>query len=426
LAHTVSALWVGSRVPGVPRAERRSCRYQAYIPDPLEHHEIVLPADVAADVSDAERAIQRLNAGGPVLTSLEALARLLLRAEAVASSRIEGLEVSERRLMRAEIARAIGAPVSDNTAEAVLGNIEAMALAVDELATREVLTIEDVLAVHRALMSHTDQRDSGGEVRTTQNWIGGNDYNPCAAAFVPPPAEHVGPLLDDLVAFMNTDRYPPLVQGAIVHAQFETIHPFADGNGRTGRALIHIVLRRRGLAPRYVPPISLVLATRSRDYIQGLTAYRYSGAPEGAQAQAGMAEWNRIFAAAAARAAADAERFGEQIDALVGTWREQARPIRANSAADLLLRALPSAPVITVETAAKLVGRSVQAANHAVEHLTNAGVLLPTRNVRRNRVFEAAGLLDALVSFERALASPAGDTRAEPPVRHVPHRPARR
>jgi len=203
LAHTVSALWVGSRVPGVPRAERRSCRYQAYVPDPLEHREIALPADVAADVSDAERAIQQLNAAGPVLASLEALARLLLRAEAVASSRIEGLEVSGRRLLRAEIARALGAPPSDNTAEAVLGNIEAMALAVDELATRELLTVEDVLAVHRALLSHTNQRDSGGELRTTQNWIGGSDYNPCDAAFIPPPAEHVRPLLEDLVAFMN-------------------------------------------------------------------------------------------------------------------------------------------------------------------------------------------------------------------------------
>jgi Fic family protein len=425
LAYTLAALWVPSRQPGLPRALRRSCRYEAYIPDTLENRNVALPADVAADVSDAERAIQELNAGGPALASLEALARLLLRAEAVASSRIEGLEVGGRRLLRAEIARTIGAPLSDNTAEAVLGNIEAMALAVDELATRKRLSVEDLLAIHSALLSHTDQRHTGGTIRATQNWIGGNDYNPCDAAFVPPPAEHVRPLLEDLVAFMNTDRYPPLVQAAIVHAQFETIHPFADGKGRTGRALIHIVLRRRALAPRYVPPISLVLATRSRDYIHGLTAYRYIGAPDSDTAQAGIAEWIGIFAAAAGQAAADALRFGEQIDALVERWREQARPIRARSAADLLVRALPSAPVITVETAARLIGRSVQATNQAVDHLTRAGVLLPLRAVRRHRVFEAAGLVDALTGFERSLASPAGDTRAAPPIRRVPRRPAR-
>jgi Fic family protein len=426
LAHTVSALWVGSREPGLPRALRRSCRYDAYVPDSLARRELALPADVAADVSDAENAIQRLNASGPALASLEALARLLLRAEAVASSRIEGLEVGGRRLLRAEIARGLGAPIADDTAQAVLGNVEAMALAVDELATRNLVTTEDLLAVHRALLSHTHQRDTGGVVRTTQNWIGGNAYNPCGAAFVPPPPNQVPALLADLVAFVNTDQYPPLVQAALAHAQFETIHPFADGNGRTGRALIHIVLRRRGLAPRYVPPISLVLATRSRDYVQGLTAYRYVGAPEDEQAQAGVSEWLRIFAAAAARAATDAQRFGEQVDALVQTWRDRARPIRANSAADLLLRALPSAPVLTVETAARLTGRSVQAANQAVQHLTNAGVLLPTRPVRRNRVFEAAGLLDTFTSFERALASPTGDTRAAPPIRPVPRRPSRR
>jgi Fic family protein len=426
LAYTVSALWAGSHAPGLPRAQRRSCRYEAYVPDPLAHRQVALPAELAADVSDAELAIQRLNSGGPVLASLEALARLLLRAEAVASSRIEGLEVGGRRLLRAEVARALGAPLSDETAEAVLGNIEAMALAVEDLASRPRLVVDDVLAVHRALLSHTHQRDRGGVVRTTQNWIGGNHYNPCAAAFVPPPAEHVRPLLADLIAFMNSDDYPPLVQAAIAHAQFETIHPFSDGNGRTGRALIHVVLRRRGLASRYVPPISLVLARRSRDYVQGLTAYRYLGPPESEQAQAACAAWVGIFAGAAARAAADAERLAEQVDALVESWRLRARPIRANSAADLLLRALPAAPVITVETAARLVGRSVQAANQAVEHLTRSGVLVPTRAVRRNRVFEAAGLLDALVGFERALASPAGDTRSVRPVRRVPYRPPRR
>src|SRR5207302_3067265 len=138
-----------------------------------------------------------------------------------------------------------------------------------------------------------------------QNWIGGNDYNPCGADFVPPPPEFVPDLLLDLVAYLDSDDYSPLVQAAIAHAQFETIHPFADGNGRVGRALIHAVLRRRGLAPRYVPPISLVLATESRSYIGGLTAYRYMGEPTSAAAQEGVANWMGTFASATARAVQD-------------------------------------------------------------------------------------------------------------------------
>jgi Fic family protein len=397
-----------------------------YVPDRLADLDATLSATLAADVSDAERAILRLNAESPHVASLEALARLLLRAESVASSRIEGLEVGPRRLVRVEAARASGIPLTDQTAEAVLGNVEAMALAVGEVAAHPRLTTEDMLAIHQALMRHTHRPELGGQVRQGQNWIGGNNYNPCGAAFVPPPPGEVPELLDDLVAFLNSDRYSPLIQAALAHAQFETIHPFADGNGRTGRALIHVVLVRRGLAPRYVPPISLVLATRSRDYIGGLTATRYVGPPDSEAARSGIESWIGIFASAAIRASHDAEHFGEQIDTLVNTWRARAKPIRANSTVDRLLRALPSAPIVTVATAARLTGRSFQAANQAVEQLLQDQVLKQTSLGHRNRAFEATGLLDALTGFERGLASPEGDTRISPPVRPVPYRPAQR
>jgi Fic family protein len=288
LGRTIEAVWEGVYGLGTPRALRRPCRYASYVPDRMREIELSLPPDVAADVSDAEREIQRLNTSGPRLANLEALARLLLRAEAVASSRIERLEVSTRRLTRVQAARASGIPLADATADAVLGNIEAMAVAVEDVGGRTSFTLDDLLEIHRAVMRHTDRPEIGGVVRDSQNWIGGNDFNPCGAEYVPPPAEHVPALLDDLVEFSNTDDYPPLVQAALAHAQFETIHPFADGNGRAGRALIHVVLRRRGLAPRYVPPISLILATRSGEYIRGLTAYRHVGSPGDAEAQRGM------------------------------------------------------------------------------------------------------------------------------------------
>ncbi len=227
----------------------------------------------------------------------------------------------------------------------------------------------------------------------------------------------------DLVDYLNSDEHSALLQAALTHSQFEIIHPFGDGNGRVGRALIHVVLRRRGLATRFVPPISLVLATHSRDYVRGLAASQYRGDPRSIQAAEGTAEWLGVFATAVARASADAASFGQRINALEQEWRQQAKPIRRESAADLLLTALVSAPIITVSTAASLIKRSIPATNAAVEQLVAAGVLYPIREVRRNRAFEAKGLVDMFTLFERSLASPVGDTREEPPTRVVPYPP---
>jgi len=119
---------------------------------------------------------------------------------------------------------------------------------------------------------------------------------PCSAAFVPPPPELVPGLIEDLCVICNDDSLPAVAQAALAHAQFETIHPFADGNGRTGRGLIHLVLRRRELATRVLPPISLILATWAKDYIDGLTATRYSGPASGEAAHAGLNRWIGTFA----------------------------------------------------------------------------------------------------------------------------------
>ena len=422
MAQTLSRSWNDILDAGISRRARRPCQYDAYLPDRLADWAISLPADVAADVSDAERAVAEMNSLGPQLANLEAVARLLLRAESVASSRIEGLEVGVGRLARAEAAKEAGVSITDVTAEAVLGNVEAMELAVTELAAKRELTLDDLLALHGALMRHTSTPELGGQIRTVQNWIGGTDYNPCGADFVPPPPEYVPDLLDDLVSFLNSSDFPPVAQAAIAHAQFETIHPFADGNGRIGRALIHVVLRRRGLAPRYVPPISLVLATDSRDYINGLTRFRYTGDQTSTQASEGVVRWIGTFASATLRATEDARQIATDIDALEMRWRDQVGRIRKNSAADALLRVLPSAPIVTVSTAARLIGRSFQAADLAVGQLTDAGVLRQIKLGRRNRAFEATSVIEALTTIERRLASPARDTRNAPPVRRVPLR----
>jgi Fic family protein len=387
---------------------------------------VALEATTAADVADAELAIAGLNRDVRALADSEAIARLLLRAEAVASSRIEGLEVGGRRLLKEQLARDLQGSRPDITASEVLNNIEAMHWAVEVLTSRPRLTVADVLAVHGRLLAGTRLESHGGRIRNVQNWIGGSDFNPCSAAFVPPPFEHVEALLKDLCDFCNRDDLPAVAQAAIAHGQFETIHPFVDGNGRTGRALIHVILRRRGLAPVFVPPVSLVLATRAGEYVHGLTLTRHVGDPNNSEALSALNRWISFFAGACQRAVTDAEAYEEHVATLQDDWRRRLGRVRRGSAIDLLLDVLPGAPMITVQSAAALLDRSQQAINEAIPRLVDAGVLTQTTIGKRNRAFEATELIDGFTALERQLASPDADARASPPTRRVPRRPRRR
>lgn len=407
---------------GLSRRETRPCDYEAYVPDPLVDRRITLDADVAADVADAETAITRLNVEAHALVDTEALARILLRAEAVASSRIEGLVIGARRLLHAEVLRNLPGAPRDVTAHEVLNNIDAMLFAVDQVHKGDPITVDFLLETHRRLLAGTRLEGYGGTFRQEQNWIGGNDYNPCSAAFVPPPHEYVADLIADLCEFSNDDSLPAVAQAAIAHAQFETIHPFVDGNGRTGRALIHMILRRRGLAERALPPVSLVLATLARSYIDGLTEYRHTGQPTSARALEGLNLWVGRFAGACTRSVQDAMNYEATVEKLEASWRERLGPIRANSATDRILRVLPGAPVLTVVSAAKLVKRTFKPANEAIQRLVEADILRQVNVGRRNRAYEAPEIIAAFTSLERQLASPEGDTRTSSPARSVPER----
>lgn len=422
MARVIRRHWTTDTGTGLARRDRRSCDYEAYVPDVLAGRKIAFDGDTAADVADAERAIATLDAGAVTLADTEALARLLLRAECVASSRIEGLEVGARRLLRAEATLELGEQSSDVTAVEVLANISAMSSAIQGVSPGDPITVDQLLAFHRTLLAGTRLSAHAGVIRDEQNWIGGSDYNPCSAAFIPPPPEYVPGLLEDLCRFCNSDSLPAVAQSAIAHAQFETIHPFIDGNGRTGRALIHLVLRRRGLANRTLLPVSLVLATRANDYIAGLDATRYRGAASSKAAHDGLNLWAARFAAAARRAVDDADSFEVRTQALQHDWRTSLGRVRADSATDRLLRALPGAPLITVNSAAALIGRSFTAVNDAITRLLASGIVKQTSVGRRNRAFEAPAVIEAFTDLERQLASPEGNTRTSDPARRVPRR----
>jgi Uncharacterized conserved protein len=175
------------------------------------------------------------------------------------------------------------------------------------------LTKSDLCTIHRTLMAD-EPKARPGEFRKEQNWIGGRLDSPIDARYVPPPESEVERLIDDLVTFFNRDDLPPVAQAAIAHAQFETIHPFIDGNGRVGRCLVHVVLRRRGAAPRFVPPVSIVLAARPSSYIDGLVGFR----------EGRIAEWCASFAGALERAARLSVELASGVARLQDEWYERA------------------------------------------------------------------------------------------------------
>jgi Fic family protein len=390
LGRLVPTVWLHDPTIPAPARYRRSCQYDAFVPDPISDLSLDVPGEVVGLVSDAENSIRNLNSSAG--SSLAPLARLLLRTESIASSKVEGMHVDARSLARAESNTDSGRSASA-TASEVLANIDAMQLAVEEAISASLLDLPQIAAIHRVLLRNSSTPEIAGEIRDVQNWIGGNDYNPCGASFVPPPPEEVMALLNDICDFCNQDRFPPIMQAAIAHAQFETIHPFIDGNGRTGRALIQVILRRRKLAPAFVPPISVVLAANKPNYLRGLTIYR----------EGDIAGWIESFSVAAARSAELAQGYLRKVEALREDWREQltasVRP-RVDAAAWSVIDILPGHPVISIAIAAAATGRTRPAISQAIDQLVAAQVLVPISEGRRNRSWEAVRLLDLLVEID--------------------------
>lgn len=398
--------------------------YHPYSPDLLAGWDPSFPGSLAASISEAEEAIRVLNRSDLRPSGLAGLGRFLLRAESVGSSAIEGLRVGPRRLLAAEEQNARGWAVNDRIAEEVLGNITAMQRAADLGTQNRPLTLDDMLEVHQLLMSRSPNPELGGVLREEQNWIGGGGFNPCNASYVPPPPDRVSELMVDLMAYVNTNHHSPLTQAAIAHAQFETIHPFGDGNGRTGRALIHIVLQKRRVASRFVPPISLVLSTWSDSYISALNDYRHEGPADSTPRSQAVQPWLETFTAATKRACHDALGYSHRINQLITEWNQKLGRYRRGSALDRLVDALPGNPLLTPEWATQLGGRSPVATRAAITQLLQAGILVlrPT-STPRNRILEAPDIIELFTSLERTLATPGGNTQQERPVRPVPDRP---
>src|SRR5699024_4340727 len=234
--------WENPHDSGIPRADRRSGEYRTYTPSALTGMRLTIGPEVDAEVAAAERAVRALDRGAH--RDLGLVSRFLLRSEAIASSYIEGIASSPKDIALAELALDEDVRGLSETAQQVARNMTIVREASDALSAKDALSIDDLEALQASLIPAPAEMQG---VRTTQNWIGGSRFHPLDAVHVPPPPHEVPALLEDLVLYMAGAAHSPIVQAALVHAQFETIHPFPDGNGRVGRALIHTVLTRRGL-----------------------------------------------------------------------------------------------------------------------------------------------------------------------------------
>lgn len=426
-----SAEWEPSVSSGLTRAQQRGGSYERYVPDRVDGAAFGIAGPLSRTVGAVERSIRALN--GPGAEGLAGIARFLLRSEAIASSRIEGIAPSAQQVALAELGQSESVRGVSEQAKLVANNMTIVREATTALVEAEHLSVDNIVDLHRALLPE-EPRHHG--LRTVQNWIGHSDWTPVGAQFVPPAPERVPELMADLVDYLNGAAHSPIVQAGVVHAQFETIHPFTDGNGRVGRALIHTVLARRGLTNRAVLPISLVLATLREDYLQGLATYRHEAQPGSSPANTALNDWLETFVEAAVIAVDQSEQLIARMEELRESWRQALtrhrvalglRPSpRADSAVAKLLTALPEMPVVTGATLASILEVSYPAANQALDELRQAGILSAKSIERGTQAYLARDVLDLITLSERALASTQFDTRVSAPSRMVPAVPPAR
>ncbi|MEQ6901086.1 Fic family protein [Nocardioides sp. YIM 152588] len=319
---------------------------------------------------------------------LSGIGDLLVRTESVASSKIEHVYADLDDIARASLGADAGAAARRTVAASRA--VRALSAATDGGAP---LTERAILGAHRELLR--DDRVEGahaGRYRRVQNWIGGSDFTPRGAIHVPPPHDLVEPLMRDLVAFANRGDLGGVPQPAIAHAQFEAIHPFTDGNGRVGRAIIGAVLRRRGVTRSVTVPIAAAMLADVDAHFDRLDAYR-AGDPDPIVAH--LAE-SAIAAAGAAAVSAD------HLASLPTVWR-QAVPARRGSSVDRLLAGLLDHPILDIALAREVSGSTPIRTYEALDRLTDAGVLDEITGRGRNRVWVAADVMAELGELERRI-----------------------
>lgn len=358
--------------------------YRAAVPARIAEFSPALDQATASLAEEAVAAVVRFDAditrALPALHGdIAPLDAVLLRTESASSSQIEHITAGAKALALATLGEA-----TRPNARLVAANVAAM-----RAATGLARNLDEaaLLEAHRALMDGQDHA-APGRYRDVQGWIGGHAPTPHTAQFVPAHPDRIPAAMADLFAYLHRDDVPVLVQAAVAHAQFETIHPFVDGNGRTGRVLVHAVLHRAGAISRMTVPLSAGLLVDTRGYVDALTAYR----------DGDVAPVVRQFAHAALAAAENGRKLVADLEAALAGWTERLTA-RRDAAAWRALGVVIAQPAVTVEHVAGALAVSRPAAQRAVDQLVAAGALQPVNAQRRNRVWLATEVLAALDEF---------------------------
>jgi Fic family protein len=363
-------------------AQRQAGEYDAAIPATIANLDVNLPANILANADEASQEVARFDA--ELGHEIAPFASVLLRSESAASSNIENLTASARAIAEAETLGDDGR----RNAKLIVANTEAMKAAItlaDEVDERAIL------AMHAALM-RTSQPDMAGRWRTEEVWIGGGAFGPRGADFIAPHHGRVAANIADLLAFARRTDVPTLPQIAIAHAQFETIHPFTDGNGRTGRALVQAMLRNKRLTRQITVPVSAGLLSNTDAYFQALGSYR-DGDPAPIVEQ---------LSSAAILAVVNGRHLVGDLRSIRERWNSQItarRDSAVHRVADLLVRQ----PVFNALTLQRELSIATGNARRYIDPLVEAGVIVEFTDRTRNRAWRAPEVLGALDAFaERA------------------------
>lgn len=362
----------------------------SFVPDPLPPREppLRITGKLAGSLSRAERSLARLEVAGEMVPSLDWFIYAFVRKEAVVSSQIEGTQATLVDLFEYEAEKRDNQPFED--VREVCNYLDALKYARRQLASPKGLPLSMRLLheTHRHLMRGVRGAEKGpGEIRRSQNWIGGT--RPGNAAFVPPSAEQVPALLGDLEKYLHAeDGLAPLVRIALAHVQFETIHPYLDGNGRIGRLLVTLLLEHWKLLSAPLLYLSLFFKRHRSEYYRRLTAVREAGDWEG---------WVAFFLEGVATIADEAVASARDIFELVNADRQRVLTAPGTSVfAIRLLEQLPIQPVVSIAAIVKRLETTKPTAAKAVQVLQKAGVLTETSGKQRDRTFAYKRYLDKL------------------------------
>lgn len=371
------------------RAEksRGSGPYASTVPAVIANYRPTMSTELAADLDDATHSLITFDAHAAITLGKEnpalgPMSAILLRTESSTSSQIENLTAGARQIALAELNES-----QSQNATMIVANVRALEAA---LRMADQLDESSIRTMQRELLANQPGWEKyAGVYRDELVWVGGERSSPRGAKHIAPQSHLIKNAMSDLMKFIARADLPVLAQAAIAHAQFETIHPFADGNGRTGRALVQAMLKGNGLITHATAPISAGLLRNTEVYFAALTAYRAGDA----------APIVREFSAASRYAAVTGKKLVDDLATEQESARTRLLPLRKQAGAWSVLPHLIAQPVVNAAYLRAQLGMNAMTAGRALAQLTDANVLRETTGLRRNRVWQQPNILAILDQY---------------------------